>query len=45
MKLSTVIQPCNEGQLMSNGKNWPTIRSFGLIDIGEQQHCCHYCHC
>ena len=33
MKLSTVIQPCNKDQLMSKGKNWPTIRSFGLIDI------------
>jgi len=35
MQLSTVIQPCSKDKLMSNGKNWPTIRSFGLIDIGE----------
>jgi hypothetical protein len=33
MKLSTVIQPCDNNELMSSGPNWPTIRSFGLIDI------------
>ena len=25
--------PCDNNELMSSGPNWPTIRSYGLIDI------------
>ena len=33
MSLSTAIQPCDNNELMSSGPNWPTIRSFGIVDI------------
>ena len=33
MSLSTIIMPCDNKELMSNGPNWPVIRGFGVIDI------------
>ena len=33
MSLSTIIMPCDNSELMSDGPNWPIIRGFGVIDI------------